>query len=99
MPSLNQETFSCLLLDDILSSSLRKKIIYSFLPALGRCCCVRAFSSCRAQAPGRVGFGDLQLKGLAALWRVGSSQTRAQTCVPCIGRQILNHWTTREVRF
>ena len=27
---------------------------------------------------------------------VGSSQTRAQTCVPCIGRQILNHCTTRE---
>ena len=22
---------------------------------------------------------------------------RDQTCVPCIGRQILNHWTTREV--
>ena len=28
---------------------------------------------------------------------VGSSQTRDQTRVPCIGRQILNHWTTREV--
>ena len=27
---------------------------------------------------------------------VGSSQTRAQTHVPCIGRQILNHWATRE---
>ena len=26
-----------------------------------------------------------------------SSQTRVQTCVPCLGRQILNHWTTREV--
>ena len=23
--------------------------------------------------------------------------TRDQTCVPCIGRQSLNHWTTREV--
>ena len=23
--------------------------------------------------------------------------TREQTCVPCIGRQSLNHWTTREV--
>ena len=28
---------------------------------------------------------------------VGSSQTRAQTCVPCTGRQILNHRATREV--
>ena len=28
---------------------------------------------------------------------MGSSQTRAQTRVPCIGRRILNHCTTREV--
>ena len=27
-----------------------------------------------------------------------NSLTRDQTCVPCIGRQILNHWTTREVK-
>ena len=26
-----------------------------------------------------------------------SSLTRDQTCVPCIGRRILYHWTTREV--
>ena len=26
-----------------------------------------------------------------------SFQTRDQTCIPCIGRQILKHWTTREV--
>ena len=31
--------------------------------------------------------------GLVALWYVGSSQTRDQTCVPCTGRQTLNHWT------
>ena len=31
---------------------------------------------------------------LRGMWE--SSQTRARTCVPCIGRQILNHWTTRE---
>ena len=29
---------------------------------------------------------------------VGSSQTRARTRVPCIGRQILNHCTTREAQ-
>ena len=34
--------------------------------------------------------------GLAAPQHVGSSRTRAQTYVPCIGRQILNHCTTRE---
>ena len=28
---------------------------------------------------------------------VGSSQTRDRTVVPCIGRWILKHWTTKEV--
>ena len=35
--------------------------------------------------------------GLVALRRVESSQTKDQTHVPCIGRQIPNHWTTREI--
>ena len=35
--------------------------------------------------------------GLVAPQHVGSSRTRARTRVPCIGRQILNHCTTREV--
>ena len=34
--------------------------------------------------------------GLVAPWHVGSSQSRARTRVPCIGRQILNHCATRE---
>ena len=34
--------------------------------------------------------------GLVALWHVGSSRTRARTCVPCIGRRILNHCATKE---
>ena len=25
-----------------------------------------------------------------------NSQTRDQTCISCIGRQILNHWTARD---
>ena len=37
--------------------------------------------------------------GLVALRHVGSSQTRARTHVPCIGRQILNHCATREAPF
>ena len=32
-----------------------------------------------------------------ALGHVESSQARDRTHVPCIGRQILNPWTTREV--
>ena len=36
------------------------------------------------------------LTGPVAPWHVGSSQTRARTRVPCIGRQILNHCATRE---
>ena len=35
--------------------------------------------------------------GLADPWHVASSQTRDRTHVPCTGRWILNHWTTREV--
>ena len=35
--------------------------------------------------------------GPVAPRHVGSSQTRARTCVPCIGRQILNHCATRGV--
>ena len=34
--------------------------------------------------------------GLVAPRHVGSSQTRARTRVPCIGRRILNHCATRE---
>ena len=36
------------------------------------------------------------LTGLVAPRHVGSSQTRARTRVPCIGRQILNHCAIRE---
>ena len=36
--------------------------------------------------------------GLVAPWHVGSSRTRAQTRVPCIGRRILNHCATREAQ-
>ena len=35
--------------------------------------------------------------GFVAARHVGSSQTREPTCVPCIGRRILNHCATREV--
>ena len=41
-------------------------------------------------------LSNLWLTGLVTPWHVGSSQTRARTHVPCISRQILNHWATRE---
>ena len=40
---------------------------------------------------------QLRSMGLAAPGHVESSQTRDRTHFPCIGRQILNHRTTREV--
>ena len=39
---------------------------------------------------------QLWLTGSAAPQHVGSSRTRARTRVPCIGRRIPNHCTTRE---
>ena len=52
-------------------------------------------SCCGAQAPDAQAQ-QLWLTGLVALRHVGSSQTRARTRVPCIGRRILNHCATWE---
>ena len=52
-------------------------------------------SLCGAQAPDAQAQ-QLWLTGLVAPRHVGSSQTRARTRVPCIGRQTLNHCATRE---
>ena len=48
------------------------------------------FSSCGTRAQ------QLWCMGLVVPGHVGSSRTRARTCVPCIGRWILNHCATRE---
>ena len=62
------------------------------------------FSCCRAQALGAwasavpVLAQELWLTGLVALWHLGSSGTRDQTGAPCVRRQILDHWTIREVQ-
>ena len=76
-----------------------------------RCCSVPSlcsgFSCCRAQSLGHTGFCSCSLQALecrlssCGIWvsaprQVGSSQTRDQTHIPCIARQILNRWTTRE---
>ena len=44
-------------------------------------------------------FQQLQHLGLVVPWHVGFSQTRDGTHVPCIGRGIPIHCTTREVPF
>ena len=48
-------------------------------------------SSCGTRAQ------QLWCTGLVASGHMGSYRTRDQTHVPCIGRRILNHCTTREV--
>ena len=58
----------------------------------------RGLSCCGARAP------DAQAQqswptGLVAPRHAGSSQTRARTRVPCIGRQTLNHCATREAPY
>ena len=50
---------------------------------------------CRAQAPDAQAQ-QLWLTGPAVPRHAGSSQTRARICVPCLSRQTLNHWATRE---
>ena len=55
----------------------------------------RGLSCCGAQAPDAQAQ-QLWLTGLVTPWHVGSSQTRARTRVPCIGRRTLNHCATRE---
>ena len=73
---------------------------------LGLCGCMWAFSSCGvrasycsgfsgygARALGRTGFSSCSSRGLHAPRHVESSRTRDRTCVPCIDRRILNHWT------
>ena len=69
-----------------------------FLVVLDFGCCTLTFSSCGTWASHCCRAQALGCAGLAALWHVGSSQTRDQTCVLCIGRQILNHWIAREVQ-
>ena len=56
------------------------------------------FSCCRARALVTQASVVLRHAGLVAPWHVGSSRTRARTCVPCIGRRILNHCATREAQ-
>ena len=55
-----------------------------------------AFSCCWAQALGTWASVVVN-QGLSCSKACGSSETRGWNRVPCTGRQMLNHWTTREV--
>ena len=70
------------------SSCSKQELLSSCYVQASHCC---SYSCCRAQAQ------YLCCTGLVAPRHVVSSQTRGQTCVPCIGRWILYHWTPREV--
>ena len=86
-------------------------LLLLYLAAPGLHCCTQAFSSrgewcsvsfsfqwlllCSTGSRGP-GLQQQQHTGLVALQHVGSSQTGYRTRVPCIARQVLKHWTTRE---
>ena len=55
------------------------------------------FSTCGSRAL-QCRLSSCGARALVAPRHVGSSRTRDRTRVPCIGRWILNHCTTREVR-
>ena len=60
----------------------------------GYCCCGEWAAHCSSFSCSPRALGP---SGLGGPWHVGSSQARDWTHVPCPGRRILNHWTTREV--
>ena len=87
--------------------------VYLFLAVLGVPFRARAFASCGrrgllsgcgGQASHCRGFCRCRAPALGT-WASdcpeasGSSLIRDSICVPCIGRRILNHWTTREAPF
>ena len=75
--------------------------VWSYLPHVGSFVAEhRLLSSCGAWAPECLGpvFAACGLSCPHGMWDIGS-QTRDGTHVPCIGKQILNHRTTREVPY
>ena len=79
------------------------------MAALGLACCAWAFSSCSGKcSTRRFSLGGLLSLRSSGAWAseavvrgpgcpVASSPARRQTRVPGTGRQVPNHWTTREV--
>ena len=89
--------------------SLHRLSLVAVSGALSVCCVgfsLQWLSCCGAWALGtgaqqfldsRAQAQQLWHTGLVAPWHVESPQTRDQTCVSCIGRQVVNHWTTKEI--
>lgn len=63
------------------------------LPAVAGAASHRSGFSCGAWALGASRFQYVKYTDLAAPWNVGLSATRDRTCVTCVSRQMLNHWT------
>ena len=80
---------------NLIESLIKKKIIYLFI-YFWLDCVFATFSSCSAKSSHCCGFSWCG-HGLVALRLVESYQIRDWNCVPCIGRGILIHCTTREV--
>ena len=97
--------FPCLLLPSN-TYTLYLYGIFFYLAALGLSCSRQIFTaSCGIFfAAVHALYGalaqNLWCANLGPLQNVGfSSLTRDRTCIPCMARQILNHWTTRGVPF
>ena len=77
---------------------------YLFLAALGLCCCQRALSSCGQRrllssygAQARAWASVVAAHGLSCSETCVIFQDQESNHILCIGRQIVNHWTTRKV--
>ena len=90
--------FGCVGSSFLCEGSLQLRRVGAPLHRGARACHHRGLSRCGAEAPDAQAQ-QLWLTGPVAPRHVGSSQTRARTRVPCIGRQTLNHCTTREAPF
>ena len=92
---INLFIFGCARSSSLCKGSLQLRQAGSTLHHGARASHYHGLSCCGAQAPDAQAQ-YLWLTGPVALWHAGSSQIRARTRVPCIGRQTLNHCATRE---
>ena len=88
-------TFGCVGSSFLCEGLLQLRRVGATLHRGAWACHYRGLSCCGAEAPDAQAQ-QLWLTGPVAPRHVESSQTRARTRVPCIGRQILNHCATRE---
>ena len=72
--------------------------VYRLLIAVASLIAEHGLYSLRALVVAACGLSSWGAQAVAPQY-VGSSQTRDRTRVSCIGRQILNPWTTREVLY